>query len=92
MRIGDLITTGAKYYPEKLATVYKNVRYTYKELNDRVNLIGNAILNAGIKKEDRVGIICHTSHFYQEIFLGLFDSSFDIFSQRFYRLRFNYGL
>jgi long-chain acyl-CoA synthetase len=70
MRIGDLIATGAKYYPDKLATVYKDVRLTYKELNDRVNLIGNAILKSGLGKEDRVGIICHTSHFYQEIFFG----------------------
>ncbi|MBW2003370.1 MAG: long-chain-fatty-acid--CoA ligase [Deltaproteobacteria bacterium] len=70
MRIGDLIARGAKYYPDKLATVFKDVRLTYKELNDRVNVVGNAILSAGIRKKDRVGIICHNSHFYQELFFG----------------------
>jgi fatty-acyl-CoA synthase len=55
MRIGDVITRAAKYNPDKLATVFKDVRLTYKELNERVNRVGNAILKLGIGKEDRVG-------------------------------------
>lgn len=70
MRIGDLVTRAAKYNPNKLASVYKDTRLTYKELNNRANRVGNAILNMGLKKEDRIGIICHNSHFYQEIFFG----------------------
>ncbi|MFH1481218.1 MAG: long-chain-fatty-acid--CoA ligase [Pseudomonadota bacterium] len=70
MRIGDLVTRAAKYSPDKPASVYRDTYLTYKELNHRVNRVGNAILNTGLGKEDRIGIICHNSHFYQEIFFG----------------------
>lgn len=71
MRIGDLITRGAKYHADKLASVYKDVHLTYKELNQRVNKIGNALLQDGISKEDRVGILCFNSHYYHEIFFAI---------------------
>lgn len=71
MTVGELITRAAKYNPNKLASIFKDVRLTYQELNVRVNRVGNAILDAGYGKEDRVGILCHNSHFYQEIFLGI---------------------
>src|SRR4030042_5334802 len=66
-----MISRGARYYPDNVATVFNDIRYTYKELNDRVNQVGNALLKADIKKGDRVGILCHNSHFYQEIFYGI---------------------
>jgi hypothetical protein len=65
--IGDLVTRPARYYPEELATVFKDLHFTYRELNERVNQVGNALLNAGLEKGDRVGILCYNSHFYQEI-------------------------
>jgi len=70
MRVGELITTAARYHPDRLASVYKEISLTYKELNERVNTVGNAILGAGLGHEDRVGVICHNSHFFQEIFFG----------------------
>ena len=69
--IGDLIKYSAKYYPERIATIYKDVRLTYKELNDRVNRVSNGLLRQGVHKGDHVGIICHTSHYFQEIFYGI---------------------
>jgi len=69
--IGDLVRYSAKYYPEKLATVYRDVRLTYSELNDRVNMVANGLLRKGVKKGDRIGILCHTSHYFQEIFYGI---------------------
>lgn len=69
--IGDLVTRPARYYPNELATVFKDLHFTYRELNERVNQVGNALLNAGLAKGDRVGILCYNSHFYQEIFFGI---------------------
>ena len=69
--LGDLVRYSAKYYPDTLATVYKDTRLTYRELNSRVNKVANGLLKTGVKKDDRIGIICHTSHFYQEIFYGV---------------------
>jgi len=70
MLIGDLLTRAARYYSDKPATIYKDIRLNFKELNESVNRIGNAILNSGITKGDRIGIICHNSHFYQQIFFA----------------------
>ncbi|HUV59024.1 MAG TPA: long-chain-fatty-acid--CoA ligase [Desulfatiglandales bacterium] len=70
MKIGDIIKRASKYYPDKLASVFKDVRLTYKELNDRTNRVGNALLNAGVGKDDRIGILCYNSNVYQEIFFG----------------------
>ena len=70
MRIGDLVYRGARYYPDRLATVFQDVRFTYKELNDRTNLVGNGILSGGFGKEDRIGVLCHNSHYVQEIYFG----------------------
>ncbi|MDY6968701.1 MAG: long-chain-fatty-acid--CoA ligase [Spirochaetota bacterium] len=71
MRIGDLITRSARYYPDKLASIYKDTHLTYSQLNDRVNKIGNSLLNYGVHKEDRIGILCYNSHYYHEIFFGI---------------------
>jgi long-chain acyl-CoA synthetase len=70
MRIGDLLLRAATYYPDRVASVFEDVRLTYRALNDRVNRVGNAMLQAGLGNEDRVGILCHNSHFYQEVFFG----------------------
>jgi acyl-CoA synthetase (AMP-forming)/AMP-acid ligase II len=69
--IGDLVKYSAQYYPERTATVYRDIHLTYKELNKRVNRVSDALLKQGIRKGDHVGIICHTSHYFQEILYGI---------------------
>lgn len=43
--------------PGKVAIIYHDVRITFKELNETVNRIANALIAAGIKRGDRVGIV-----------------------------------
>jgi long-chain acyl-CoA synthetase len=54
--IGKIFDFTVKRFPNKEAVydVRKNVRYTYKEWNDQVNRLANALLQEGVQKGDRV--------------------------------------
>lgn len=54
--IGKIFELTVQKYPNKeaLYDVRKNVRYTYKEWNEQVNRLANALLKQGVKKGDRV--------------------------------------
>ncbi len=54
--IGKIFDLTVKKYPNKeaLHDVRKNVRFTYREWNDEVNRLANALLAEGVRKGDRV--------------------------------------
>lgn len=43
--------------PDKTAIVFEDTRYTFLQLNDRVNRLANAFREMGIKKGDRIAIL-----------------------------------
>ena len=48
-------------YPDKVAVVHEDRRYTYREFGERVNRLASALRAAGLRKGDRVAFICPTS-------------------------------
>ena len=44
-------------YPDKVAVVHEERRYTYRELGERVRRLASALRDAGLKKGDRVAFI-----------------------------------
>lgn len=70
MRIGDLLTRAARCYPDKEAVVFEKTRLTYREINDRTNRLAAAMVDMGVKPGDRVGLICHNSHHFTEVFFA----------------------
>lgn len=48
----------ALVYGDKVAVAYGDKRYTYSEFQSRVFRLANALLNAGIGKDDKVAFIC----------------------------------
>jgi fatty-acyl-CoA synthase len=52
------LSRSASIYPEKVAVVDGNKRYTYKEFLNRVNRLASALQNVGIGKGDKVAFIC----------------------------------
>src|SRR4051794_32617511 len=44
-------------YPEKVAVVHDDRRYTYREFGERVRRLGSALRDAGLEKGDRVAFI-----------------------------------
>ncbi len=67
MVVGELFERAAKRYPKKEAIVYKDTRLSYELLNERVNRLANALLDMGLKKQDRVALILDNCYKYIEI-------------------------
>lgn len=68
MIIEDIPRRNARRYPNKTAVVYKGTRYTFKELNDRVNSLANALTSTGLEKGDKIAIIADSCNQYLDIF------------------------
>ena len=54
MILRDMLEFAAARYPEKLAMVDGDRRYTYAEWDERVNAVANALRDLGVTKGDRV--------------------------------------
>jgi fatty-acyl-CoA synthase len=56
--IGDMLDRTAEKFPENDALIsrHQNIRYTYREFNEKVNECARALLAIGIQKGDRVGV------------------------------------
>jgi len=57
MDIGNLLSCHAQYQPNKLALVFEDNRLTYKEYNQNVNRLANALLDMGIQKGDKISTL-----------------------------------
>ena len=64
----DLLKRNAKTYPDKTAFIFENKRYTFKQVNQRVNSLINALASMGVKKGDRVALLAYNCSQYFEIF------------------------
>jgi acyl-CoA synthetase (AMP-forming)/AMP-acid ligase II len=61
MDIGRSVTVHAKRNPNKLAVIYENETYTYKEINKEVNRVANSFLSVGMKKGDKIALMMKNS-------------------------------
>jgi len=55
--VGEFLARWSRKEPTIEALVYKNKRYTYLELNDRVNRLANGLKSLGISKNDKVAVL-----------------------------------
>ncbi|MEK3937336.1 long-chain fatty acid--CoA ligase [Sporosarcina sp. FSL W7-1349] len=55
--IGSWLLQHSDRNADKVALVYKDRRFTYSELNDRVNRLANAFVQLGVEKGDRVNAL-----------------------------------
>ena len=62
----------ARTIPNRPAFIQGDRRVTYKEFDDEVNRLANALLDLGIKKEDRVAVMGFTSIEWKEISYAVF--------------------
>lgn len=70
--IGEFISKRAKLNPraEALVDVASGTRLTYPELNARVNRVGNALVDGGVAKGDRVATLLMNGPEFVETFYG----------------------
>jgi len=57
MTLVEMLERNVKNFPEKAAIIYYDTQITFKELNEIVNKMANALINMGLKKGDRVGLM-----------------------------------
>jgi acyl-coenzyme A synthetase/AMP-(fatty) acid ligase len=57
MTLVEMLERNAKKFPGKIAIIYHDTQITYKELNEVVNKMANALMDIGLKKGDRVGLM-----------------------------------
>ncbi len=57
MTLVEMLERNSKENSEKNAIIFQNSEITYRELNETVNSLANTLLQIGIKKGDRVGIM-----------------------------------
>lgn len=72
MNAGYYLTRSAKYFGDKTAFVIDGQKKSYIDLNVRINKLANGLLNLGLKKKDRVGLLFHNSFEYLESYLALY--------------------
>ncbi|MEI2583263.1 long-chain-fatty-acid--CoA ligase [Scytonema sp. PRP1] len=56
MNIAHHIERGHLLFPDKIALIFEEKTYTYKQLNQLVNRVANVLRGLGIKKGDRVAL------------------------------------
>ncbi len=70
MTIVDGLKQSVARHPDKIASITAHRNYTFKELDERVNRLSNALAGLGIKKGDRVAILALNGHRYLELYYG----------------------
>ena len=55
--LGEMLARNARKYPDLEAVIFREKRIRYREMDERVNRLANALLSKGIKKGDAVGLL-----------------------------------
>jgi len=71
MNVKYLINRAVKEYPDNMALICRDTRMTFRDLNTRVNRLANALLNLGVEKGDRVGMLLRNCSEFIEIDFAL---------------------
>jgi long-chain acyl-CoA synthetase len=72
MLIGDIVRLHAFNYPNKVMLVEgEDTRLTYKEFNERVNRLANALRGLGLTKGERIVIFSRNSHQFAESYFAV---------------------
>lgn len=67
MLLADIIRRNARRFPNDLAFVFKENRYTFRQYEERVNRLTNALKALGVKKGDRISVILDNCQQHYEI-------------------------
>jgi len=57
MNTTEFLTIASAICPDKEAIVFEGNRYTFGQLNERVNRLANALMGMGVEKGDRVALL-----------------------------------
>ena len=70
MNVGYLLNNSANKYPERLAVISDEGRWTYRAVHERTNRLAGAMLDAGLKKGDRIAILFFNGNYFVESYFA----------------------
>jgi acyl-CoA synthetase (AMP-forming)/AMP-acid ligase II len=70
MNLGQQLKMNAKNYPQKLALCDARRRFTYPEVNRRVNRLANRLMAMGLKKGDKLAVLMENCIEIVELYLA----------------------
>lgn len=62
--LGEVISRAKNRFPDKTALIFKDRRWTYRELDEQINQVANGLKKLGIQKGDRVGLLMLNSPYF----------------------------
>jgi hypothetical protein len=62
MNTSEFLTISTAICPERLAVIFEGNRFTFSQLNERVNRLANALAQLGVQKGDRVALLQVNGH------------------------------
>jgi fatty-acyl-CoA synthase len=68
--LGEVLARWARRMPDQEAVVFKENRFTYKVLNERVNRLANGLLGMGVQKDEKVAVLFMNSIEIVECYLA----------------------
>ena len=68
MLLRDVLAHAVKLYPEKVAILDGDTRYTYRQASERVHRLASALLALGLQPGDNIAILANNSHRYWETY------------------------
>jgi acyl-CoA synthetase (AMP-forming)/AMP-acid ligase II len=68
--LGEMLARNARKCPDQEAIIFREKRIRYRELDERVNRLANALLLKGLKKGDAVGLLMANCQAMPEIFFA----------------------
>jgi acyl-CoA synthetase (AMP-forming)/AMP-acid ligase II len=67
MIVGDMLVSNSDRYPTRIAIVDGDRRLTWRDLNERTNMLANSFLRLGMVKGDRIAVLSDNCSEYVEI-------------------------
>ena len=68
--LGEIPARNARKYPDRDAVVFDGHKMTWCELDERSNRLGNALLNRGIKRGDKIAVFMRNRREIVEIYFA----------------------
>ncbi|MEW6262388.1 MAG: long-chain-fatty-acid--CoA ligase [Thermodesulfobacteriota bacterium] len=68
--LGDIPRRTARIHPDRTATVFEGARLTYRQLDQRVNRLANALLALGLARRDRLTVLAENTPKYLEVYFA----------------------
>ena len=74
--IGDMLRRDARLFTKKVGVVEGKERFTYGELNSRVNRLANALSKLGMMKGDKIAFMGNNCHQFVEFYFAVAKNGF----------------